>query len=631
MAGYNEIRGLRVKYLSDDPSNAENGQVWYNTSTSNLRVQGIGVSAWLSGANGIQARRLPGGFGTQTANVAVGGVGPNPTVFNDTEHYDGSGWSAAEDYPSPAYGVAGSGTQTSGLAWGGYFPSPGAYSNTSNTYNGSSWTSAPTLNTARGFTSNNIGTQTAALCAGGGEPLKAVTEEYNGSAWSESGDLSTARQAMAAGGTQTASFAAGGEGPAPGAVALTEEYNGTSWTAGGALNTARLFLSGTGPLTAGIAFAGGEPSNSNKTEKYDGTTWSVAPTLATARQAGMGAGANNTSALAAFGATGPTDLLSLTEEFNNTTNTITAAAFASSPALSYSVDGNLSSSGSLTSAVAAGGYNAPAGPGTVSYIANAATWNGTAWSNITDMPERRTNNNAVGATAPAFYVFGGQNQPGPSTNSYLTTTHTWNGSSWGSGPALAESQSGGGSCGTPSAIVMMGGVNAPSSGSIDDNIQQYDGSSWANSPVNYPSNVSGNGMCGTQTAAVSFGGYQGGSPFPGSGVTNTNEWNGSSISASNAMVFGLLGCSGSGTQTAALSYGGRNTAGNKNAIGMLYDGTSWATSPSLATARDYIAMGPMGSAPSCLAVAGSGGAQSLVEEFSSETSTAAPAQSITVS
>ena len=81
------------------------------------------------------------------------------------------------------------------------------------------------------------------------------------------------------------------------------------------------------------------------------------------------------------------------------------------------------------------------------------------------------------------------------------------------------------------------------------------------------------------------------------------------------MVFGLLGCSGSGTSTAALSYGGRNTAGNKNAIGMLYNGTSWATSPSLGTARDYIAMGPMGSATSCLAVAGSGGAQSLVEEF----------------
>ena len=48
MAGYNEIRGLRVKYLSADPSNAENGQVWYNSTTGNLRVQGIGSGTWVS-------------------------------------------------------------------------------------------------------------------------------------------------------------------------------------------------------------------------------------------------------------------------------------------------------------------------------------------------------------------------------------------------------------------------------------------------------------------------------------------------------------------------------------------------------------------------------------------------------
>ena len=49
MAGYNEIRGLRVKYLSADPSNAEDGQVWYNSTTGNLRVQGIGIEAFSSG------------------------------------------------------------------------------------------------------------------------------------------------------------------------------------------------------------------------------------------------------------------------------------------------------------------------------------------------------------------------------------------------------------------------------------------------------------------------------------------------------------------------------------------------------------------------------------------------------
>jgi len=51
MAGYNEIRGLRVKYLSADPSNAEDGQVWYNSTSGTLRVQGIGIASWSSGGN----------------------------------------------------------------------------------------------------------------------------------------------------------------------------------------------------------------------------------------------------------------------------------------------------------------------------------------------------------------------------------------------------------------------------------------------------------------------------------------------------------------------------------------------------------------------------------------------------
>ena len=47
MAGYNTIHGLKVKYLSADPANPEDGQVWYNSSTGNLRVDGIALaSSW---------------------------------------------------------------------------------------------------------------------------------------------------------------------------------------------------------------------------------------------------------------------------------------------------------------------------------------------------------------------------------------------------------------------------------------------------------------------------------------------------------------------------------------------------------------------------------------------------------
>lgn len=613
MSTYKNIIGKDVNFLSTDPDNAAaEGQIWYN-STDNAFKDVLISSAWISGATmGTTRRAMNSGFGAKTAGVAVGGY--TTTFLNATEEYNGTGWSTSGNYPASLYYIASAGAETAGVAAGGGDP----VSSVVCEYNGSTWTAVTSIPTAaRGMM--RAGTQTAALFGGGFQPsATGVCFEYDGTNWTGGGTMNTARGFAGCSGAQTDAVFFGG-----GSVANTEEYNGTAWSEQTDLPSARAAVGFANDTTSSSAMSAGgvtpAPARITTCDTYDGSSWSSIPALSTAReQAASGAGTSEGTYVAGGTTSGPA--INTTEEYNRSVNVITAGAFASSPALSYSVDANLASAGSLTSAVAAGGYNAPAGPGTVSYIAKAATWNGTAWSNITDMPERRTNNNAVGATAPAFYVFGGQNMPGPSTNSYLTTTHTWNGSSWGSGPALAESQSGGGAAGTPSAIVLVGGVNAPSSGSIDDNIQQYNGSSWANSPVNYPTNISGNGCVGTQTAAVIFGGHAGGSPFPSSGVATTNEWNGSSISSANNMVFGILGCSGSGTQTAALSYGGRNTAGNKNGIGMIYDGTSWATQPSLAVARDYIAMGPMGSSTNCLAVAGSGGAQSLVEEFTGETS-----------
>ena len=124
MAGYNEIRGLRVKYLSADPSNAENGQVWYNSTTNNLRVQGVGVSAWSSGGNLITARRALGGAGTQTAGLGFSGYVTGAVVT--TEEYNGNGWATGGNMGTGRYFIGGAGTQTAGLAFGGFSPVTGA-------------------------------------------------------------------------------------------------------------------------------------------------------------------------------------------------------------------------------------------------------------------------------------------------------------------------------------------------------------------------------------------------------------------------------------------------------------------------------------------------------------------------
>ena len=91
MAGYNEIRGLKVKYLSADPSNAEDGEVWYNSTLSKLRVEGIvGTGSWSSGGALPTANYTGAGFGISTAAVYAGGGSSKTTTFE----YDGSSWTA---------------------------------------------------------------------------------------------------------------------------------------------------------------------------------------------------------------------------------------------------------------------------------------------------------------------------------------------------------------------------------------------------------------------------------------------------------------------------------------------------------------------------------------------------------
>ena len=128
MAGYNEIRGLRVKYLSADPSNAEDGQVWYNSTTGNLRVQGVGVSAWSSASPLSQVSADNAGAGSTSAGLAFGGTDASG-VLNTTEEYNGSGWSLGGNLGTARRALGGTGTQAAGLAIGGYVSGPAAVAN----------------------------------------------------------------------------------------------------------------------------------------------------------------------------------------------------------------------------------------------------------------------------------------------------------------------------------------------------------------------------------------------------------------------------------------------------------------------------------------------------------------------
>jgi hypothetical protein len=78
------------------------------------------------------------------------------------------------------------------------------------------------------------GVQTSALAYGGAAPT-GVTEQWNGTNWTEANDLNTARlRAASAGATNTSALASGGV-PAPGTpsdVALVEQ-----WSVSGGVST----------------------------------------------------------------------------------------------------------------------------------------------------------------------------------------------------------------------------------------------------------------------------------------------------------------------------------------------------------------------------------------------------------
>jgi hypothetical protein len=235
MTTYKALKGKKIKFLaSDPPATVGEGQMWYNGTDYKTAIF---TEAWASGGN------LPAATGEN----------------------------------------GGSGTQTAALSWGGNLGSPG-YTNASNSYDGSSWTSAPTLSTARRSIGSGWGTSTSAGTAGGildNTSLTNNTEEYDGSSWSETANYPSVIAAVrCVGATQNAGLGIGGNNSTAG-VKTCNEYDGSSWTAGGTLNRpsgAGEAMHGFGTQTAAIG-AGGYPHQNDtrgkQSEEYDGSSWTA--------------------------------------------------------------------------------------------------------------------------------------------------------------------------------------------------------------------------------------------------------------------------------------------------------------------------------------------------------------------
>jgi hypothetical protein len=339
----------------------------------------------------------------------------------------------------------------------------------------------------------------------------------------------------------------------------------------------------------------GNTASVNKAFSYDGTTFANSATLANSdfTRAGGGSG---TSAFAAGGDNpgAPAAGVSSTEDFNKSTNSVTAGAWASATGMNTG-RARFGSAGAKDSALAIGGYTVPGN------TTNTEKYDGTSWTETGNTPQNLNSNTGTGSQTAAMSMSGQDPVGTPTTN-----TITFDGSSWSSAPALnVRRQSASASSASPyNAVVMMGGYgSAPGAPPhIVGATEEYDGSSWSNQTA-MPTGVQQCGGGGTQTAAIVSGGY---GPDGGSIRDLTQFYNGSSWTTGPATLISAQQWMGyAGTQTDNFIFGGSSgPASTQTAKAQAYDGTAWSTRPSLGTGRYGIRGSVQGTSTSASAFGG---------------------------
>ena len=560
--------GYAIKSVASDPPSLNAGEIFYNSTSGAFKAL-VNVEAWASGSPLLSPQR-DGGYGqsspTTTAWIA-GGTNASTRNITTTQEYNGSGWSTGGSTNTGREEITGFGLVNAGTLAGGATYPPSALKNEVEEYDGSSWTAATAL-PAKRKNAAGCGTQTAGLVAFGAlDPPStsggktATSLEYDGTSWTAGGTGNTARvHAKGSAGSQTAGLAFGGEDIPPSSFNTTEEYDGSTWTTGGALNTARSLMAGSGIQTSALAYGGFTPY-SNKTEKYDGTSWTNTSDLATARDRLHGAGTNTSAAVASGGLTSP-GTVDVTEEFNASTNTITAAAWASG--------GNMVTSkqdgagfGTQTAAIGAGGYVS-------GYTNNAQSYDGSSWTSVNSINTTRSTTGL--GTQTAGLIHGG-NTPGDSPTG---ATETWDGTNWTSVNSMNTARAGIYSMGTQSDGLTAGG--SPTSAT-----ETWDGTSWtAGNNIN---TARRSGLsAGTTSAAMIATGDPNGAPPETS--QDTEEWNGTSWSSGNNTITARNGAKGFGLQDSAVITSGFNDGASvQYTSSEIYNGTSWATYPSISSGR----------------------------------------------
>jgi hypothetical protein len=368
------------------------------------------------------------------------------------------------------------------------------------------------------------------------------------------------------------------------------------------MNTGRTDFAGGGTQTAAIGWAGRQsgPTDSVKTEQWNGTSWTEVANYPTGTNAPQGSSgpATSTAATAAGGAApGP---VATANEFNQSINTITAAAWASGGATNTAL-GSTAGCGSQTAGLVFSGAD---------NLANSEKYDGTSWTATPALNVGRYGaGEATNAPQTAALCFGGYTNP-PGTN--RDATEEWNGSAWAAQTALPVAMRQVAGCGTQTAAVSIGGYST----TFVPESYEYNGSSWtASGNVNTDRERSAG--CGLETAGLAMGGNN---PTPH--IANVEEYDGSSWTNATALPTANKLGSAAGIQTDAIFFAGNVPPNSVVGTTLGYDGTNWSTRPSMGTARQAGAGAGTSTAALMMSGAnGSGTAVTTVEEFTGVTET----------
>jgi len=269
--------------------------------------------------------------------------------------------------------------------------------------------------------------------------------------------------------------------------------------------------------------------------------------------------------------------------FNSTTQTLKGAEVGGIAAGTWASGGSMNTgrstfgaTGTQTAGLAATGQTASGNAGTT----NVELYDGSAWTETTNVNTARRGTAASGASNTDSLVFGGIGPiPSGSPTPSLTTgvTEDWNGTSWTEVSDLntARYYIGPAARGTSTATLAFGGYTTTAL----NNVESWNGSSWTETTEINTARAYIYGL-GVQTSAIAAAGYTTVT------VNNVELWNGSSWTEVAEVNQVKLSGGSSGTSTDGIIFGGQLPGATAQTE--FWNGSVWTEVNDLASANETI-------------------------------------------